>query len=106
MLLLSFQMISVGNYVQKIPLNVCKHQQADAPPYTANPLSCSDVPQTNNNEQLVEWLPATRRGLPTPVVQTHVIVDFYVVQYTPLCCHTPSHSIVPVRVYLQRSLVN
>lgn len=52
-------MICVGNYVQKKPLDVCK-QQVDAPANTANPLSCSDVPQTNNNEQLVEWLLATR----------------------------------------------
>jgi len=58
-LLFSLQMICVGNYVQKKPLNVCK-QQVDAPANTANPLSCSDAPQTNNNEQLVEWLLATR----------------------------------------------
>jgi hypothetical protein len=98
-------MICVGNYVQNKPLNVCK-QQADAPPNTANPLSCSDVPQTNNNEQLVEWLPATRWDLPTPVVQTHVIVDFYEVQFTPLSCHPTSRNIAPVHVYLQLSLVN
>ena len=98
-------MICVGSYVQKEPLNVCK-QQVDAPTNTTDPLSCSDVPQTNNNEQLVEWLLATRWDLPAPVVQTHVIVDSDVVQFTPLSCHPPSHNIVLVRVYLQRSLVN
>jgi hypothetical protein len=79
--LFSLQTIYVRNYVQNRPLSVCK--QADAHPHTADPLSCSDVTPTNNNEQLVEWLPATRRRLLTRIAQTHVIVDSYVVQFTP-----------------------
>jgi hypothetical protein len=40
----------------------CK-QQTDGLPNTSNPLGCPDIRPTDNNEQLVEWLLATRSRL-------------------------------------------